>query len=215
MLATVAIIIVPSMFFMPNLGVQIVPEEIQKNMLGPVFTVGIFIIIGVVIAMITVLLRRYRVAFWSLSVFMLLSCIPLPRAFNVFGDYISLRNLLPPVEHLISPDDVVVHRFVNDDQSEVVFYLKRKVRILKRPGEFHQPILGDNGGYYIEQSEFERLWNSPTPVFLMVSHHAFVGMPPENPPVDATVLARNGKAFICCNPSAAQHIHKRKVRNNK
>jgi hypothetical protein len=111
------------------------------------------------------------------------------------------------VEPLISPNDVIVHRFVKDDQSEVVFYLKRRVRILKRPGEFHQPILGDSEGYYIEQSKFERLWNSETPVFLMVSHHAFVDMPPEDPPVAATMLARNGEAFICCNPAAAQRIH--------
>jgi hypothetical protein len=110
------------------------------------------------------------------------------------------------VEYLISPNDVVVHRFVNDDQSEMVFYLKRKVRILKRPGEYHEPILGNSEGYYIEQPEFERLWKSSTPVFLMVSHHAFVRLPPEDPPVGATVLARNGKAFICCNPSAAQRI---------
>ncbi len=215
MLATVAMISVPSVFFMPNLGVQIVPEEIHKNMLGPVFIVGVCILIGVVMAMIAVLLRRYRMAFWYLSVFMLLGCIPLSKGFIVFGDYISLRNLLPPVEHLISPNDVVVHRFVNDDQSEVVFYLKRKVRILKRPGEFHQPILGNKEGYYIEQSDFERLWNSQMPVFLMASDHAFVGLPPENPPVGATILARKGEAFICCNPSAVQRIHKQKLRNNK
>ena len=166
-------------------------------------------------AIITVLMRRYRVAFWFLSIFMLLSCIPLSRVLIVFGDYISLRNLVPAVEHFISPNDVVVHRFVKDDQSEVVFYLKRKVRILKRPGEFHQPILGNSEGYYIEQSEFERLWNSQTPVFLMVSHYAFVDLPPEDPPVNATVLARNGKAFICCNPSAAQRIHQQKASTNK
>jgi 4-amino-4-deoxy-L-arabinose transferase-like glycosyltransferase len=213
-LATVAIISAPSIFFMPNLGGQIVPEEIQKNMLGPMLIVGICITIGVVMAMITVLLERFRAAFWLLSAFMLISCIPLSKVLIVFSDYISLRNLLPRVERVISPDDVVVHRFVKDDQSEVVFYLKRKVRVLKRPGEFHQPILGNNEGYYIEQSEFERLWNSPMPVFLMVSHHAFVDMPPEDPPVDATVLARNGKAFVCCNPSTAQRIHLQKASTN-
>jgi 4-amino-4-deoxy-L-arabinose transferase-like glycosyltransferase len=214
-LAIIAIISVPSILVMPNLGGQIVPEEIQKKLLGPMLTVGVCIIIGVVVAIITVLMRRYRAAFWFLSAFMLLSCIPLPRAFIVFGDYISLRSLLPAVEPFISPNDVVVHRFVNDDQSEVVFYLKRRVRILKRPGEFHEPILGNSEGYYIEQSEFERLWNSQTPVFLMASHHAFVGLPPEEPPVDATVLARNGKTFICCNPSTAQRIHQQKVSTNK
>jgi hypothetical protein len=213
-LATVAIISAPSIFFMPNLGGQIVPEEIQKKMLGPMLIVGICITIGVIMAIITVLLGRFRTAFWLLSAFMLISCIPLSNVLIVFSDYISLRNLLPGVERIISHDDVVVHRFVKDDQSEVVFYLKRKVRILKRPGEFHQPILGNNEGYYIEQSEFGRLWNSPTPVFLMVSHHAFVDMPPEDPPVDAMVLARNGKAFICCNPSTAQRIHLQKASTN-
>jgi hypothetical protein len=213
-LATVAIISAPSIFFMPNLGGQIVPEEIQKNMLGPMLIVGICITIGVVMAIITVLLGRFRAAFWLLSIFMLISCFPLSKVLIVFSDYISLRNLLPRVERMISHDDVVVHRFVKDDQSEVVFYLKRKVRVLKRPGEFRQPMLGNNEGYYIEQSEFERLWNSPTPVFLMVSHHAFVDMPSEDPPLDATVLARNGKAFICCNPSTAQRIHLEKANSN-
>ena len=214
-LATVAIISAPSIFVIPNLGGQIVPAEIQKSMLRPLLIVGSCIAVGVVMAIITVLLRRYRVAFWFLSVFMLFSCIPLSRVLIVFGDYISLRNLVPVVEHFISPNDVVVHRFVKDDQSEVVFYLKRKVRVLKRPGEFHQPMLGNSAGYYIEQSEFERLWNSQTPVFLMVSHHAFVDLPPEAPPVNAFVLARNGKAFICCNPSAAQRIHQQKASTNK
>jgi 4-amino-4-deoxy-L-arabinose transferase-like glycosyltransferase len=214
-LATVAIISAPSIFIIPNLGGQIVPAETQRNMLRPLLIVGSCIAFGVVMAIITVLMRRYRVAFWFLSIFMLLSCIPLSRVLIVFGDYISLRNLVPAVEHFISPNDVVVHRFVKDDQSEVVFYLKRKVRILKRPGEFHQPILGNSEGYYIEQSEFERLWNSQTPVFLMVSHHAFVDLPPEDPPVNATVLARNGKAFICCNPSASQRIHQQKASTNK
>jgi hypothetical protein len=166
-------------------------------------------------AIIAVLLRRYKAAFWLLSAFMLLSCIPLPRLLIVFGDYISLRSLLPSVERFISPNDVVVHRFVKDDQSEVVFYLKRKVRILKRPGEFHQPILGNSDGYYIEQSEFEKLWNSKTPVFLMVSHHAFVNLPPEDPPADATVLARHGKIFICCNPSASERIHLQRASTNQ
>jgi 4-amino-4-deoxy-L-arabinose transferase-like glycosyltransferase len=214
-LATVAIISAPSIFVIPNLGGQIVPSETQKNMLGPLLLVGICIAIGVVMAIITVLMKRYRAAFWFLSVFMLISCIPLSRVLIVFGDYISLRNSIPAVEHFISPSDVVVHRFVKDDQSEAVFYLKRKVRILKRPGEFHQPILGNSEGYYIEQSEFERLWNSQTPVFLMVSHYAFVDLPPEDPPVNATVLVRNGKAFICCNPSAAQRIHQQKASINQ
>lgn len=214
-LATVAIISAPSIFVIPNLGGQIVPFETQKNMLGPLLLVGICIAIGVIMAIITVLMKRYKAAFWFLSVFMLISCIPLSRVLIVFGDYISLRNSIPAVEHFISPNDVVVHRFVKDDQSEVVFYLKRKVRILKRPGEFHQPILGNSEGYYIEQSEFERLWNSQTPVFLMVSHYAFVDLPPEDPPVNATVLARNGKAFICCNPSAAQRIHQQKASINQ
>jgi 4-amino-4-deoxy-L-arabinose transferase-like glycosyltransferase len=213
-LATVAIISAPSIFLIPELGGQIVPTEIQKNMLGPMLIVGFCIIIGVITAMITVLLRRYRMAFWFLSAFMIFSCIPLSKVLIVFGDYISLRNLLPPVENLISPNDVVVHRFVNDDQSEVVFYLKRKVRVLKRPGEFHQPILGKSEGYYIEESEFEKLWASQTPVFLMVSHHAFVGLPPEDPPIDATILARNGKAFICCNAFAAQRTRRRKTSTN-
>jgi 4-amino-4-deoxy-L-arabinose transferase-like glycosyltransferase len=214
-LAIVAIISAPSIFVMPNLGVQIVPEEIQKRLFGPILTMGVCITVGVIIAIVTVLMRRYRAAFWFLCTFMLLSCIPLGRAFIVFGDYISLGNLLPSVEPLISHNDVVVHRFINDDQSEVVFYLKRKVRVLKRPGEYHEPILGGSDGYYIEQSEFERLWNSKTPVFLMVSHYALVGLPPEDPPVDAVVLARNGKTFICCNPSAVQRIDKQKVGANK
>jgi hypothetical protein len=213
-LAIVAIISAPSILFMPNLGGQIVPEEIQKKLLGPMLTVAAFIIIGVVVAIITVLLRRYRAAFWFLSLFMLFSCIPLSNVFIAIGDYISLRSLLPAVEPLISPNDVVVHRFVKDDQSEVVFYFQRRVRILKRPGESHEPILGNSEGYYIEQSEFERLWKSKTPVFLMVSHHAFVDLPPENPPVDATVLARNGKAFICCNPSTAQRFQLQKASTN-
>jgi 4-amino-4-deoxy-L-arabinose transferase-like glycosyltransferase len=213
-LVIVAIISAPSIFVIPSMGGQIVPEEIQKKMLEPLLTVGICIAIGVVVAILTVLLRRYRAAFWFLSLFMLFSCIPLSSVFIAIGDYISLRNLLPSVEAFVSPNDVVVHRFVKDDQSEVVFYLERKVRILKRPGEPHEPILGSSEGYYIEQSEFERLWNSKTPVFLMVSHPAFVDLPPENAPVDATVLARNGKAFICCNPSMAQRIQLQKVRTN-
>ena len=213
-LAIVAMISAPSIFVIPSMGGQIVPEEIQKKMLGPLLTVGICIAIGVVIAIMTVLLRRYRAAFWFLSLFMLFSCIPLSNVFIAIGDYISLRSLLPAAEPLISPNDVVVHRFVKDDQSEAVFYLKRRVRILKRPGESYEPILGNSEGYYIEQSEFERLWNSKTPVFLMVSHHAFVDLPPEPPPVDATVLARNGKAFICCNPSMAQRIPLQKASTN-
>jgi hypothetical protein len=214
-LVTVAIISAPSIFVIPNLGGQIVPLETQRNMLRPLFLVGICIAIGVVMAIITVLMKRYRAAFWFLSLFMLLSCIPLSRVLIVFGDYISLRSLIPAVQHFISPNDVVVHRFVKDDQSEIVFYLKRRVRVLKRPGEFHQPILGNSEGYYIEQSEFERLWNSETPVFLMASHPAFVDMPPENPPIDATILARNGKAFICCNPSATKRIHRQKAGTNQ
>jgi hypothetical protein len=210
-LVIVAMISAPSILFMPNLGGQIVPEEIQKKLLGPMLTVAACIIIGVIIAIITVLLRRYRAAFWFLSLFMFLSCIPLPNAFIVFGDYLSLRSLLPAIEPLIAPDDVVVHRFVNDDQSECVFYLKRRVRILKRPGESYEPILGNSEGYYIEHSEFERMWNSKTPVFLLVSHHAFVGLPPEDPPMDATILARNGKILICCNLSAAHRINQNKV----
>jgi 4-amino-4-deoxy-L-arabinose transferase-like glycosyltransferase len=213
-LAIVAMISAPSIFVIPSMGGQIVPEEIQKKMLGPLVTVGICIAIGVVIAITTVLLRRYRATFWFLSLFMLFSCIPLTNVFIAIGDYLSLCSLLPAVEPLISPHDVVVHRFVKDDQSECVFYLKRRVRILKRPGESHEPILGKSEGYYIEQSEFERLWNSKTPVFLMVSHHAFVDLPPEGPPIDATILARNGKAFICCNPSMAQRIPLQKVRTN-
>jgi hypothetical protein len=111
---------------------------------------------------------------------------------------------------ILSPKgkDVMVHRFVKDDQSEMVFYFKRKVRILKRPSEYHQPILGKSEGYYIEEPELERLWSSSTPVFLMVSHHAFVGLPPEAPPAGATVLARNGEAFIYCNSPAAQRIRR-------
>ena len=214
-LATVAIISAPSIFVIPNLGGQIVPLETQKNMLRPLLLVGICIAIGVVMAIITVLMKRYRAAFWFLSLFMLFSCIPLSRVLIAFGGYISLRNLLPAVEPLISPSDVVVHRFVKDDQSEMVFYLKRKVRVLKRPGEFHQPILGNSEGYYIEESEFERLWNSETPVFLMVSHHAFVDMPPEAPPIEATILARNGEIFICCNPAAAQRINPQKASISK
>jgi hypothetical protein len=210
-LATVALIIIPSIFALPNLGGQIFPEEIKRNMWKPILLFGFFIITGVFTAMVTVLLKRYKTAFWLLSTFMLLACIPLPRAFITFSDYLSLRHLMPGLEQFISPSDVVVHRFVNDDQSEMVFYLKRRVRVLKRPGEYHQPILGNSNGYYIEQSEFERLWNSQTPVFLMVSHHAFVGLPPEDPPAGATVLARNGKTFICCNPSAAQRIHRQKT----
>jgi len=31
---------------------------------------------------------------------------------------------------------------------------------------------------------------------------------------DATVLARNGKAFICCNPSTAQRIHLQRASTN-
>jgi hypothetical protein len=208
-LAAVAIIIIPSIFVLPKLGGQIFPEEIKKNMWEPILLFGFCIITGVFMAMVTVLLRRYRAAFWFLSAFMLLGCFPLPRAFIAFSDYISLRNSLPAMEHLITPSDVVVHRFVNDDQSEMVFYLKRRVRVLKHPGEYHQPILGNSDGYYIEQSEFERLWNSKTPVFLMVSHHAFVGLPPEDPPSGATVLARNGKTFVCCNLAAAQRIHRK------
>jgi 4-amino-4-deoxy-L-arabinose transferase-like glycosyltransferase len=214
-LTTVAIISAPSIVALPKLGGQMVPEEVQRNMLEPMLIVGICIAIGVVMAIITVLLRRYRTAFWLLSAFMLISCIPLPRLLIVFGDYVSLRNLLPSVERFISPNDVVVHRFVKDDQSEVVFYLKRKVRILKRPGEFHQPILGNSKGYYIEQSEFEKLWNSKTSVFLMVSHHVFVNLPPEDPPENATVLARHGEIYICCNPSAAERIHLQKASTNQ
>jgi 4-amino-4-deoxy-L-arabinose transferase-like glycosyltransferase len=214
-LAIVAIISTPSILITPNLGVQIVPEAIQKKVLGPILTIGICITIGVIIAIVTVLMRRHRAAFWFLSAFMLLSCMPLQKAFILFGDYISLGHLLPSVEPFISPNDVVVHRFVNDDQSEVVFYLKRKVRVLKRPGEYHEPILGGSDGYYIEQSEFERLWNSKTPVFLMVSHYALAGLPPEDPPVGAVILARNGKNFIYCNPPAVQRIDKQKVSINK
>jgi hypothetical protein len=162
-------------------------------------------------AVVSIFFNRCRMAFWFLAVFTLFSCIPLQKVFFVLGEYLSLRDLLPAVEHLIAPGDEVVHRFVNDDESEAVFYLKRKVRVLKRPGEFHQPILGNSNGYYIEEPEFERLWKSATPVFFLVSHHAFARLPAEDLPVDAMVLARNGNAAVCCNPSAAHRIQQRRV----
>ena len=207
-LASVMIVVAmgtaPVILMVPQLGGQAVPAEITRQMLPHIVGIGICLALGSVVGAIAILLRRYRLAFVALTGAMLTSVIPLSDTLKAFGEYVSLGRLADSVRTTLGPDDIVVHRFVRDDNSELPFYLHRKVRILKRPGEFHQPILGDPGGYYIEQEEFDSLWQSGRPVFLMVSHPMFLGMEPEPPPPGATILARNLEAFICCNPAAAR-----------
>ena len=207
-LATVMIVVAlataPAILMVPQLGGQAVPAEITRQMLPHIVGIGICLALGSIAGAVAILLRRYRLAFVALTGAMLISVIPLSGTLKAFGEYISLGSLVESVRSKLGPDDIVVHRFVRDDNSELPFYLHRKVRILKRPGEFHQPILGNHDGYYIEQEEFDSLWQSGQPVFLMVSHPLFLGQKPEPPPPGAKVLKRNLDAFICCNPAATR-----------
>jgi len=200
----VALITAPVILMVPQIGGQAVPPEITRQMMRHITGIGICLVLGSVVGAVAVMLRHYRLAFVALTGAMLASVIPLSGTLKAFGDYISLGPLVPAVRPMIAADDIVVHRFVRDDNSELPFYLHRRVRVLKRPGEFHQPILGDAGGYYIEEDEFDRVWQSETPVFLLVSHPMFLGHVPEPPPPGATILARHLEAFICCNPAAAR-----------
>ena len=152
------------------------------------------------------LLRRHRIAFGALFCAVLASVIPITEMFAAFGRYDSLGTLVKSVKLTLAPDDVVVHRFVRDDNSELPFYLRHRVRILKRPGEFHQPIPGDGAGYYIEEDEFNRLWQSAQPVFLLVSQPAAPEQKAEPLPPNATTLARDLDACICCNVAAARRF---------
>jgi len=207
-LATVMIVVslatAPAILMVPQLGGQAVPAEITRQMLPHIVGIGICLALGSIVGGVAILLRRYRVAVGALTGAMLISVIPMSDTLKAFGGYVSLGRLVNSVRSKLGPDDIVVHRFVMDDNSELPFYLHRKVRILKRPGEFHQPILGNHEGYYIEQEEFDSLWQSDQPVFLMVSHPLFLGHQPEPPPPGATILKRNLDAFICCNPAAAR-----------
>ena len=194
----------PVILKVPQLGGQAVPAEITRQLLPHIKGIGICLAFGSGVGAVAILLRRYLLAFVALTGAMLTSVIPLSGTLKAFGEYVSLGPLVSSVKPAIAPDDIVVHRFVKDDNSELPFYLHRQVRILKRPGEFHQPILGAAAGYYIEQDEFDRLWQSDKPVFLMVSHPLFLGQQAEPPPPDATILARDLDAFVCCNPAAAR-----------
>lgn len=204
MMILVALGTAPAILMVPQLGGQAVPEDVNRQMLPHIAGIGGCLALGSVVGGVAILLRRYRTAFVALTGAMLASVIPLSDTLRAFGGYVSLGPLVGTVRSALGPDDLVVHRFVRDDNSELPFYLHHKVRILKRPGEFHQPILGDADGYYIEQDEFDKLWVSDKPVFLMVSHPLFVGMAPEPPPPGATILARHLDAFICCNPAATR-----------
>jgi len=194
----------PVILMVPQLGGQAVPAEITREMLPHIVGIGSCLALGSIVGAIAILHRRYRLAFVALTGAMLTSVIPLSGTLRAFGGYVSLGPLVSFVRTTLGPADIVVHRFVRDDNSELPFYLHRQVRVLKRPGEFHQPILGDSAGYYIEQDEFDRLWQSDKPVFLMVSHPLFMGQTAEPPPPGATLLARNLEAFICCNPAATR-----------
>ena len=204
MMVVVALGTAPAILSVPQLGGQDVPAEITRQMLPHIVGIGTCLALGSVVGAIAILLRRYRLAIAALTLAMMTSVIPLADTLKAFGEYISLGSLITSVRPALGPDDIVVHRFVRDDNSELPFYLHRQVRILKRPGEFHQPILGKHEGYYIEEDEFDSLWQSDEPVFLIASHPMFVGMKPEPPPPGATILAHHLDAFICCNPAAVR-----------
>ena len=61
-------------------------------------------------------------------------------------------------------------------------------------------------GFYIEEDEFNRLWQSDQPVFLLVSQPVLSDEKAEPLPPQATILARDLGAYICCNAAAADHF---------
>jgi 4-amino-4-deoxy-L-arabinose transferase-like glycosyltransferase len=187
-------------------GAQAIPAAILRQLLPHTIAIGVAMALGGIAATGALLLRRPRIAFAALYLGMLASLVPLTGVFAAFGRYASLGTLVRSVRFAPAPDDVVVHRFVRDDASELPFYLHRRVRILKRPGELHQPITGGANGYYIEEDEFNRLWQSAQPVFLLVSQPAMPDERAEPLPPRATILARDLDAYICCNPAAAERL---------
>lgn len=182
------------------------PAAILRQLLPPTIAIGTCLALGGVVGTGALLLRRHRIAFGALACAVLTSVVPINGMFAAFGRVASLGPLVKSVSLALAPDDVVVHRFARDDNSELPFYLHHRVRILKRPGEFHQPIAGDGAGYYIEEDEFARLWQSSRPVFLLVSQPDAQGPKAEPLPSDATLLARDLDACICCNAAAARRF---------
>jgi hypothetical protein len=196
----------PIILLLPTFANHAAPATVAAQMLPHAIHIGVCVGCGALAGTVAILCRRYRPAFAALTGAVLVSTIPISGILAAFSRYVSLGPLVMPVRSMILPGDVVVHRFVRDDNSELPFYLRRPVRILKRPGEYHQPILGEAGQYYIEEAEFARLWQSEQPVFLMYSQPAFPAQRAEPLPPDATVLAREMDACICCNASAARRL---------
>jgi hypothetical protein len=190
-----------------KLAAPAIPTVILQQLSRPTIAIGGCLALGGIAGTGALLLRRHRLAFGALYCAVLLSVVPITGMFAVFGRYASLGALVKSVRLTLAPGDVVVHRFVRDDNSELPFYLHHRVRILKRPGEFHQPIPGDGAGYYIEEDDFNRLWQSAQPVFLLVSQPAMPEQRAEPLPPNATTLARDLDACICCNAAAARRFH--------
>jgi hypothetical protein len=189
-------------------GAHAIPAAILQQLLPYTIAIGGCLALGYIAGTGALLLRRHRLAFVALCCAMLASVVPITGMFAAFGRYTSLGTLVKSVHFAPAPDDIVVHRFVRDDTSELPFYLHHRVRILKRPGELHQPIAGDAAGYYIEEDEFNRLWQSAQPVFLLVSQPAMPEEKAEPLPPCATILARDLDAYICCNAAAADRLRR-------
>jgi 4-amino-4-deoxy-L-arabinose transferase-like glycosyltransferase len=192
-----------------RLGTHIVPAAVLEQLLRPTGAMVTCLALGSLAGTCALLLRRSRLAVGALCCAVLFSVVPMTDMFAVFGRYTSLGTLVKSVQLGLTPEDVVVHSLVSDDNSELPFYLHHRVRILKRPGEFHQPITSDQAGYYIEEDDFDRLWRSAQPVFLMVSQPAMQEQRVEPLPPRATILARDLDAYICCNAAAARRFVRR------
>jgi hypothetical protein len=184
-------------------GAHAIPAAILQQLLPHTIAIGGCIVLGSIAGTGALLMRRPRIAFAALCCAMLACVVPITGIFAAFGRYASLGTLVKSVHFAPAPDDVVVHRFVMDDASELPFYLHHRVRILKRPGEIHQPITGDAASFYIEEDEFNRLWQSAQPVFLLVSQPAMPEEEAEPLPPHATILAQDLDAYISCNAAAA------------
>jgi 4-amino-4-deoxy-L-arabinose transferase-like glycosyltransferase len=189
-----------------RIGEEIIPATLLQQLLPHTIAICGCLALGSIAGTGALLLRRYRMAFGALCCAVLVSVVPITGMFAAFGRYASLGTLVKSVRLALAPDDVVVHRLVSDDNSELPFYLHHRVRILKRPGEFHQPLTGDGAGYYIEEDDFNRLWQSAQPVFLLVSQPAMPEQRAEPLPPHATILARDLGAYICCNVAAAHRF---------
>jgi 4-amino-4-deoxy-L-arabinose transferase-like glycosyltransferase len=205
-MAAIAVTAPAVIFGVKGFAASALPAAIVGQLVAAIVAVGVCVSLGAIVGAGALLLRRHRLAFVALCCGVLASVIPIGGVFAAFGRYASLGTLVKTVHWSLAPDDVVVHRFVRDDNSELPFYLHHHVRILKRPGEFHEPVAGGTG-YYIEQDEFDRLWQSPRPVFLVISQPDAPAQQVEPLPPNATILARDLDARICCNEAAARRFH--------